>query len=1042
MLVKLSSVSLSVFFVLSISIAVFAQLQTGEITIVVMDANGNVVENAAISVSPGIRTSGVIRAVSTNASGEAIVFGLAPGNYEIKVAASGSGDITESLTATSGKMKRLTIRLPGKNPGPTRKKDFYFEQSAFHPLGLSVTEELRYPGYARIQPTTGISIDGSTESDNVYFVDGQQVGNVVRGNLNRTFDLPLELLSEVRTTTPDFGRANQGTIGSYLSFTTRGGNNDWHGEAGLTFIPSALNFGNRAVLNRFGAGAGEVESFQPKKDDSNGFVPVMLLSGPVVKDRIWFLGSYTPRIYDLNRTIDYFDSPDPLTRTVIDSVVYGATRKQEFAFGRFDFAASKNLTGAISFLWNPTIGDGILPDAGSGLTGVPPSGGFGTAASFAADRGGRFNSNLFSARLNWVPAKRFHTEFRFGRTFANDKLGSYGIDGSTRYFCSTSGTPQNVPGSNCLPGFDTGVNSLKKSDAQVSTSIGADGGIAGISLIGKHHLRFGYQYDRFKANIDDGYADTGLIALYYGVPISTLIGLTPTEGNLGSGFLQRFGNVGDAVSSNQSAYAGTDWRITPRLTTRIGLRIEKEDGGRYLGPADDSNPNSFVPIRFGWGDKLSPQIGFAADVFGNGKTLVRGAWSRSYDRLKNQIAENLTSELFVRDYFEILPQRGASYDSYTYANILGGDTSFAPQCPRTGPGYSVCRFGFLTIGFPEPFDPLPIVDPELKATFQDFFFGSINQEIAFGLELSGSFVHTDLRNPIEDVGVFNDQGSEAYAYSNPGRGLFCEIGLTSGFPCQSAKRRYDALEMHLSRWSKDFRYYFNLGYIRSKLRGNYSGLTASDEGGRLSPNASRTFDLPSSGFDADGSPDFGPLPGDRPNIFNFSGSYRFDWGRSGETMLTGFTTYRSGTPLTTFYNLYQIQTSVLYGRGDLGRTEPFTETSLGLTHRIGFGRDKAYSLSFSANVFNLFDEKSELNRQTQISSTNFTSTALTSAGCTTCQIQPGVYDTIFNNGGISQFVTNYLNTRGTSTTGFRNDYNLPNLYQDPRSVRFSVKLLF
>ena len=36
----------------------------------------------------------------------------------------------------------------------------------------------------------------------------------------------------------------------------------------------------------------------------------------------------------------------------------------------------------------------------------------------------------------------------------------------------------------------------------------------------------------------------------------------------------------------------------------------------------------------------------------------------------------------------------------------------------------------------------------------------------------------------------------------------------------------------------------NLSYLRSRLYGNYSGLTSSDETARAAPNASRYFDMP------------------------------------------------------------------------------------------------------------------------------------------------------------------------------------------------------
>ena len=62
-------------------------------------------------------------------------------------------------------------------------------------------------------------------------------------------------------------------------------------------------------------------------------------------------------------------------------------------------------------------------------------------------------------------------------------------------------------------------------------------------------------------------------------------------------------------------------------------------------------------------------------------------------------------------------------------------------------------------------------------------------------------------------------------------------------------------------------YFFNVSYTYSRLTGNYSGLSSSDEPdglgvGRSSPNVNRFFDLPFLGFNTNGEPDNG-LTGNR-----------------------------------------------------------------------------------------------------------------------------------------------------------------------------------
>ncbi|MBI3477792.1 MAG: TonB-dependent receptor [Acidobacteria bacterium] len=124
-----------------------------------------------------------------------------------------------------------------------------------------------------------------------------------------------------------------------------------------------------------------------------------------------------------------------------------------------------------------------------------------------------------------------------------------------------------------------------------------------------------------------------------------------------------------------AAYVQDDWRVTPRLTLNLGVRWD------YFGPPHnfqkglDSNlftgskatpivtdsENQFFPLNnpvyagFAtstfqikdseiWKKDLnnfSPRIGFAWDAFGKQKFVIRGGFGIAYDRMYNNIFENL-----------------------------------------------------------------------------------------------------------------------------------------------------------------------------------------------------------------------------------------------------------------------------------------------------------------------------------------------------------------------------------------------------------------
>ena len=458
-------------------------------------------------------------------------------------------------------------------------------------------------------------------------------------------------------------------------------------------------------------------------------------------------------------------------------------------------------------------------------------------------------------------------------------------------------------------------------------------------------------------------------------------------------------------------------------------------------------------IKFGWGSKIAPRLGFAFDPTGDGKSKIFASYGWFYDRFKYELPRgSFGGDFFRRDYFDLFP--GDTWNTITKSQIIGsfsdplGGGGCASDDPsvRTAPGArSRCQFDFRIpsnlIGG-DLFDS-GNVDPNLKAARQQEFTIGGERELGGNFLFRARYTRKKVDRAIEDIGLPTAAGSEAYIIGNPGFGLAAKVAKDLGFPSPKATRLYNAVEVQLDkRFSKN--YYFNANYTYSRLRGNYSGLASSLEFGRVSPNVSRLFDLPFQPFTLNGKPIDGPLPTDRPHVFKMYGAYTANWGGRQSTEFSGFTTAQSGSPVTSVITLFNLNPTVVNGFGDLGRTHMYTQTDFAVRHKVKLG--EKYTLVAEMDLLNLFNERNELQRATTLSPNNITGASLGAYGCAICATggaaarEINTINQIFN-GGIRDAVLAFINDPARPDRQ-QSIFNKTNGFQGPREIRFGFRLLF
>jgi hypothetical protein len=896
---------------------------TGAIDGTIVDIAGFQIAGAVIEIS-GPSLQGTRKATS------------GPGGfYRIPAAPPGDYRVTATLAGSRTAQKTTTVRL-----GATSTVDFVLELATAEEVNVSgaaplidrasttagtsyTSENIRqlpvdrnYADVALANPGTGtdfgytdgrflpLTIYGATSSENQWTIDGINTTDVRYGTQGKAMSSEFVQELEVKTGgySAEYGRATGGII----NVVTKSGGNTYHGDA-FAYYDSA----DTMAARRFDPMDQVVMATEV--DDGTSLDYGASLGGFLLKDRIWFFGSYD------RATLDAHVSRVVPSRDVPADYLFPLDAEANLYSGKvtWNVAPSTTIVGSV-------FGD---PNSNSGLAGADPRRGFNDLQPQAP---------LNTDSSTWYSTRQQGgTDFglRMSQLFGPDVIAS--LQGSRHQRRSSltaadearvtdltcdGGTPE-APCRRPFPpnsvtggfGYIVGGNNAVTTRGQLSASA--------TFYRGAHEFSAGGDYMDGRETLTGSFTGGQLVTRWnlYGQTFYQHHFFARSADDLTP--LASF--VTDTSVIDYSAYVQDSWKAGSNLTINIGLRWDGEQVRDYRGVAP-----------FGTNNQWQPRLGVVWDPWRNGATKVYA----SAGRFSYAMGTSLSSSLFYD---------GAFVDTFNF------DPTSTVQDPsvinRRDPVVSNLALGVA-------------VDEGLKFPSQDELLVGIERAILPGLTVGLQGTYRRLNNA---VGIRADldyssplTGFRSYAVINPGSSekyASGDVPTCNGldepyFQCSptgsaipEASRIYRGIEL-LARETIGNDLWIQASYVYSSLRGNI-------EGGGGGGSTSNFYYPVAPDFPLLWHNAYGILPFDRPNRFRLDGYWVTPWKVSVGLQLFA----ESGAPIDKLGVVgFNVGMGYLEPRGSAGRLPTLWEGNVQLSYPIILGPVIA---TLQASLFNMFNNQ-------------------------------------------------------------------------------------
>jgi hypothetical protein len=610
----------------------WAQISTGSIYGKVTDEQSAVLPGATVTLT-GANTGA--RTTTSGPGGEFRFIGLDPSTYTLSVALGGFATTQRTVIVSAGVSVDVSFSAKVAGVAETVTVDAETPVIDTKKLGTGTTisrEELtmipnsRDP-WAFMRAVPGVQIDrvnqagsesgqqsgfigkGSPQTDAMWVLDGIVITDPAAVGASPTY-FDFDAFDEVAITTGGADvRVATGGVG--INLVTKRGSNAFHGGVSGFFAYDGLEASNLpSELAGDARLQGSDKADHAEQLGEYGFE----LGGPILKDRLWFWGSYGKQDLRIQRLTQARD------KTVLED--YNA--KLNFQ------VASSNMLSAYWFL-----GDKIK-------LGRANNRGLGTeTASHGRDQGGVYqdDTNYPNGFLKIEDNHVFSPSFML-----NVKLSHY----NTGFGLVPIGGLENDEGLDIVNSLAYG-SSKQYQSVRPQDTINVDASY----FRGNHEFKFGYAYRRASTNSSSLVPGTGIEAR-----------TETARGKIAR--IQR-----ETVTSFKGSYNALylqDTYSSGRLTLQGGVRwdLQKAENGASTARANPLFPEILPDLvydgtgtKIEWND-ISPRAGFTYALDDSRKTLLRGNFSI------------FTQQLAHPDVTAVNPIGGVARVDYRW-NDLNGD---------------------------------------------------------------------------------------------------------------------------------------------------------------------------------------------------------------------------------------------------------------------------------------------------------------------------------------------------------------------------------